>query len=82
MDAKKIQTTFVLYFSLLKAKTEEELVQNKTGRLPSEVDLHEFARLLRLDDKEISTQQLFKIQDRVNRNFLKYLFLVFVIKYF
>ncbi|XP_033223381.1 lysophosphatidylcholine acyltransferase isoform X2 [Belonocnema kinseyi] len=50
---------------LLKAKTEEELVQNKTGRLPSEVDLHEFARLLRLDDKEISTQQLFKIQDRL-----------------
>ena len=59
--------TLFLHFSLLKAKTEEELVRNKIERLPIEVDLQEFARLLRLDDKELSTQQLFKIQDRVNR---------------
>ncbi|XP_051161718.1 lysophosphatidylcholine acyltransferase isoform X2 [Leptopilina boulardi] len=49
---------------LIKAKTEEELVQNKTERLSTEVDLYEFARLLRLDDKDLTTQQLFKINDR------------------
>lgn len=55
----------VLCFSLIKAKTEEELVQNKTERLSTEVDLYEFAKLLRLDDKDLATQQLFKINDRV-----------------
>lgn len=49
---------------LIKAKTEEELVQNKTERFSTEVDLNEFARLLRLDDKDLTTQQLFKINDR------------------
>ncbi|XP_026673102.1 lysophosphatidylcholine acyltransferase isoform X2 [Ceratina calcarata] len=46
------------------AKTEEELVQKKTERFSDEVDLHEFAQILRIDEKEPATQQLFRIHDR------------------
>ncbi|XP_076243408.1 lysophosphatidylcholine acyltransferase isoform X2 [Calliopsis andreniformis] len=49
---------------LVTAKTEEELVQKKTERLSEIVDLHEFAQILRIDEKEPATQQLFRIHDR------------------
>lgn len=44
---------------------EEELVQKKTERFSEEVNLHEFAQILRIDAKESATQQLFRIHDRV-----------------
>lgn len=44
---------------------EEELVQKKTERFNEEVNLHEFAQILRIDAKEPATQQLFRIHDRV-----------------
>lgn len=50
---------------LVTAKTEEELVHKKTERLNEEVNLHEFAQILRIDEKEPATQQLFRIHDRV-----------------
>ncbi|XP_003396868.1 lysophosphatidylcholine acyltransferase isoform X1 [Bombus pyrosoma] len=49
---------------LVSAKTEEELVQKKTERFNEEVNLHEFAQILRIDEKEPVTQQLFRIHDR------------------
>ncbi|XP_033328901.1 lysophosphatidylcholine acyltransferase isoform X2 [Megalopta genalis] len=49
---------------LVTAKTEEEIVQKKTQRLSEEVDLHEFAQLLRIDEKEPTLQQLFRIHDK------------------
>ncbi|XP_031826103.1 lysophosphatidylcholine acyltransferase isoform X2 [Nomia melanderi] len=49
---------------LVTAKTEEEIVQKKIGRLSEEVDLHEFAQLLRIDEKEPALQQLFRIHDK------------------
>lgn len=51
-------------YSLVASKTEEELVQKKTDSF-GEVNLQEFARILRLDDKDPTTQQLFRIHDRV-----------------
>ncbi|XP_012276165.1 lysophosphatidylcholine acyltransferase isoform X2 [Orussus abietinus] len=67
---------------LLKAKPEEELLQGKRGRLPEEVDLHRFATILRLDEKEASTQQLFRIHDKLGRgkvDLQEYVFTVLVI---
>lgn len=52
-------------YSLVSAKMEEELVQKKTERFNEEVNLHEFAQILRIDAKESATQQLFRIHDRV-----------------
>lgn len=49
---------------LVAAKTEEELVQKKSDRFSENVNLHEFARVLRLDEKEPNTQQLFRVHDR------------------
>ncbi|XP_003693414.2 lysophosphatidylcholine acyltransferase-like [Apis florea] len=49
---------------LVSAKMEEELVQKKTERFNEEVNLHEFAQILRIDAKESATQQLFRIHDR------------------
>ncbi|KAG7187842.1 hypothetical protein KM043_016878 [Ampulex compressa] len=49
---------------LVAAKTEEELVQKKSERFREEVKLQEFARLLRLDEEEPATQQLFRIHDK------------------
>ncbi|XP_043287363.1 lysophosphatidylcholine acyltransferase 2 isoform X3 [Venturia canescens] len=49
------------------AKTEEELVQRKNVNFSEPVNFDEFARILRLDVKDPSTYQLFKIQDRQNR---------------
>lgn len=46
------------------SKTEEELVQKKMSNF-GEVNLQEFAQILRLDDKDPSTQQLFRIYDKV-----------------
>jgi len=46
------------------SKTEEELVQKKTNNF-GEVNLQEFAQILRLDDKDPTTQQLFRIHDKV-----------------
>ncbi|XP_066591499.1 lysophosphatidylcholine acyltransferase isoform X1 [Prorops nasuta] len=64
---------------LVTAKTEEELVQKKTKRFGDEVDLHEFARILRLDEREPTVQQLFKVHDRHDRGKIdleEYLFTV------
>jgi len=46
------------------SKTEEELVQKKTYNF-GDVNLQEFAQILRLDDKDPTTQQLFRIHDKV-----------------
>lgn len=46
------------------SKTEEELIQKKTNNF-GEVNLQEFAQILRLDDKDSTTQQLFRIHDKV-----------------
>ncbi|XP_025075510.1 lysophosphatidylcholine acyltransferase [Pogonomyrmex barbatus] len=48
---------------LVASKTEEELVQKKTNNF-GEVNLQEFAQILRLDDKDPTTQQLFRIHDK------------------
>ncbi|CAL7935189.1 unnamed protein product [Xylocopa violacea] len=66
---------------LVAAKTEEELIQKKTERFNEEVDLHEFAQILRIDEKEPTTQQLFRIHDRQGKgkiDFEEYLFTVLV----
>ncbi|XP_076750673.1 lysophosphatidylcholine acyltransferase isoform X1 [Xylocopa sonorina] len=66
---------------LVAAKTEEELIQKKTERFNEEVDLHEFAQILRIDEKEPTTQQLFRIHDRQGKSkmdFEEYLFTVLV----
>lgn len=60
-----LQYTLFYFHSLVSAKTEEELVQKKTERFNEEVNLHEFAQILRIDEKEPVTQQLFRIHDRV-----------------
>lgn len=49
---------------LATAKTEEDLLEKKTEKFGEEVNLQEFARILRLDDKEPAVQQLFRIHDR------------------
>ncbi|XP_006616376.1 lysophosphatidylcholine acyltransferase isoform X2 [Apis dorsata] len=49
---------------LVSTKMEEELVQKKTERFSEEINLHEFAQILRIDAKESATQQLFRIHDR------------------
>ncbi|KAK2579827.1 hypothetical protein KPH14_007513 [Odynerus spinipes] len=49
---------------LATAKIEEEILEKKVERFGEEVDLQEFARILRLDEKEPTTQQLFRIHDR------------------
>lgn len=46
------------------SKTEEELVQKKINNF-DEVNLHEFAQILRLDERDPTTQQLFRIHDKV-----------------
>ncbi|XP_076170565.1 lysophosphatidylcholine acyltransferase isoform X3 [Ptiloglossa arizonensis] len=64
---------------LVAAKTENELVQKKTERLNEDVNLHEFAQLLRIDEKEPATQQLFRIHDRHGKgkiDFEEYIFTV------
>ncbi|KAK9309301.1 hypothetical protein QLX08_001039 [Tetragonisca angustula] len=64
---------------LVSAKTEEELVQKKTERFSEEVNLHEFAQILRIDEKEPATQQLFRIHDRQGNgkiDFEEYIFTV------
>ena len=53
-------------------KTEEDLVRRKIGNFGDSVDIDEFARILRLDAKDPSTCQLFKIHDRVS--FSRFLF--------
>ncbi|XP_015434413.1 PREDICTED: 1-acylglycerophosphocholine O-acyltransferase 1 [Dufourea novaeangliae] len=50
---------------LVTSKTEEELLQKKTTRFSEDVDQHEFAQLLRIDENEPAAQQLFRIHDRV-----------------
>ncbi|XP_063983890.1 lysophosphatidylcholine acyltransferase isoform X2 [Diachasmimorpha longicaudata] len=52
---------------LQKIKAEEELVQQRISKFGDSVDLQEFARILRLDPKDPSVQQLFRIHDRNNR---------------
>ncbi|XP_015609933.1 lysophosphatidylcholine acyltransferase isoform X2 [Cephus cinctus] len=67
---------------LLKAKTEECLVQTKTERFGENVDLQEFTKILRLDPEEPSTQHLFRIHDRDSRGKVdleEYIFTVLVI---
>lgn len=54
-----------LVSSLTASKTEEELLGKKVEKFSEEVNLQEFARILRLDEKEPTTQQLFRIHDRV-----------------
>lgn len=54
-----------LISSLATSKTEEELLGKKVEKFSEEVNLQEFARILRLDEKEPTTQQLFRIHDRV-----------------
>nr|XP_050869446.1 lysophosphatidylcholine acyltransferase isoform X2 [Vespula vulgaris] len=49
---------------LAASKTEEELLEKKVEKFGEEVNLQEFARILRLDEKEPTTQQLFRIHDR------------------
>ncbi|XP_046824005.1 lysophosphatidylcholine acyltransferase isoform X2 [Vespa crabro] len=49
---------------LAASKTEEELLGKKAEKFGEEVNLQEFARILRLDEKEPTTQQLFRIHDR------------------
>lgn len=56
--------SILVHYSLVASKTEEELVQRKTSNF-GEVNLQEFARILRLNEKEPTTQQLFRIHDRV-----------------
>ncbi|EZA60162.1 1-acylglycerophosphocholine O-acyltransferase [Ooceraea biroi] len=63
---------------LVASKTEEELVQKKTNCF-GEVNLQEFARILRLDDKDPTTQQLFRIHDTFGQgkvNLEEYIFTV------
>jgi hypothetical protein len=50
--------------SLVTSKTEEDLIQKKTSSF-GEMNLQEFARILRLDEKDPTTQQLFRIHDKV-----------------
>ncbi|XP_053994409.1 lysophosphatidylcholine acyltransferase-like isoform X2 [Hylaeus volcanicus] len=64
---------------LVAAKTEEEIVQKKTERLNETVNLEEFAQILRIDEKEPATQQLFRIHDRNGKgkiDFEEYIFTV------
>ncbi|XP_015186885.1 PREDICTED: 1-acylglycerophosphocholine O-acyltransferase 1 isoform X2 [Polistes dominula] len=49
---------------LTASKMEEELLEKKVEKFGEEVNLQEFARILRLDEKESTTQQLFRIHDR------------------
>ncbi|XP_012056057.1 PREDICTED: 1-acylglycerophosphocholine O-acyltransferase 1 [Atta cephalotes] len=51
---------------LVASKTEEELVQKKTYNF-GDVNLQEFAQILRLDDKDPTTQQLFRIHDKFGK---------------
>lgn len=53
-----------LCHSLVTSKAEEEFIQKKTSSF-GEVNLQEFAQILRLDEKDPTTQQLFRIHDRV-----------------
>ncbi|KOX77452.1 1-acylglycerophosphocholine O-acyltransferase 1 [Melipona quadrifasciata] len=69
----------LVFASLVSAKTEEELVQKKTERFSEEVNLDEFAQILRIDEKEPATQQLFRIHDRQGNgkiDFEEYIFTV------
>lgn len=51
---------------------EEELIQKKTHNF-GEVNLQEFAQILRLDKRDPTTQQLFRIHDRVRTIKLKHI---------
>lgn len=51
---------------------EEVLVQKKTNNF-GEVNLQEFAQILRLDKRDPTTQQLFRIHDRVRIIKLKHI---------
>ncbi|XP_046736090.1 lysophosphatidylcholine acyltransferase isoform X2 [Diprion similis] len=67
---------------LLQGNTEETLVKSKTECLDEIVDLHKFAKILRLDEKDPATRQLFHIHDwdhceKVNLE--EYVFTVLVI---
>ncbi|XP_012259704.2 lysophosphatidylcholine acyltransferase isoform X1 [Athalia rosae] len=48
---------------LLQANTEENLVNGRSERLNEIVDLHKFSQILRLDEKDSATKQLFHIHD-------------------
>ncbi|KOC64511.1 1-acylglycerophosphocholine O-acyltransferase 1 [Habropoda laboriosa] len=64
---------------LIAAKTEEEFVQKKTLDFNEEVNLDKFAQILRIDEKEPTTQQLFRIHDRQGKGKIdleEYLFTV------
>ncbi|EFN70456.1 Lysophosphatidylcholine acyltransferase 2 [Camponotus floridanus] len=65
---------------LVASKTEEELVQKKINNF-GEVNLHEFAQILRLDERDPTTQQLFRIHDRLGQGKIdleEYIFTVLV----
>ncbi|XP_046469702.1 lysophosphatidylcholine acyltransferase isoform X2 [Neodiprion pinetum] len=48
---------------LLQGNIEETLVKSKTERLDEIVDLYKFAKILRVDEKDPATRQLFHIHD-------------------
>lgn len=63
-------------------KTEEEVVQRQTMKFEEMVHLEEFSRILRLDAKDPTTYQLFKIHDRANHGCVdlkEYIFTVLAI---
>ncbi|KAF7994247.1 hypothetical protein HCN44_003337 [Aphidius gifuensis] len=67
---------------LQKIKIEEELLQRRTSKFGEAVDFSEFAKILRIDPKDTSSQLLFKIHDRQNRGKIdleEYIFTVIAI---
>lgn len=67
---------------LQKVKIEEELVQKRLVNIEETVNFNEFARILRLDAKDPSVQQLFRIHDRANKGTIdieEYMFTVLAI---
>ncbi|CAG5088080.1 Similar to LPCAT: Lysophosphatidylcholine acyltransferase (Drosophila melanogaster) [Cotesia congregata] len=67
---------------LQKVKVEEELVQKRLVNIEETVNFNEFARILRLDAKDPSVQQLFRIHDRTNKGTIdieEYMFTVLAI---
>lgn len=64
---------------LAAAKKEEKLVHLKNKRFTEYVDLHEFAQILRLEEKDPAVQQLFRIHDKHGKgkiDFEEYIFTV------
>ncbi|XP_057332308.1 lysophosphatidylcholine acyltransferase isoform X1 [Microplitis mediator] len=67
---------------LQKVKVEEELVQKRLVNIEETINFNEFARILRLDAKDPSVQQLFRIHDRANKGTIdieEYIFTVLAI---